>query len=192
LLDAEKSDVTKLNGLQADLSAVRSVIQGEDVKVREQETQAARAALGLLHEQEEAIWKQAGSILSEFASLWNKYVDLAEEEDRFALANGLDSSSSLAVVSAPLSFKDFLRLLHRAATDPEVRLEPHEEQQIDAGAFRTEHGGVAYDVRPAGTRLVEVRRKLDYADRLYGLIPDLRGVVRRLSLSGRVSKFKAE
>jgi hypothetical protein len=54
----------------------------------------------------------------------------------------------------------FLLLLHRAGTDSEVRLEPYEEQLIDAGAFRTEHGGVAYDVRPAGTRQIEVRRKL--------------------------------
>jgi hypothetical protein len=95
-------------------------------------------------------------------------------------------SGALAVVPAPLSFKSFLLLLHTAATDPEVRLEPYEEQLIDAAAFRTDHGGVAYDVRPAGTRQVEVRRKLDYADRLHDLIPDLRSVVHRLQLSGHV------
>lgn len=71
-------------------------------------------------------------------------------------------------------------------TDNEVRLEPHEEQLIDAGTFGTEHGGVVYDVCPAGTRQIEVRRKLDYADRLYDLIPDLRSVVNKLQLSGRV------
>jgi hypothetical protein len=32
----------------------------------------------------------------------------------------------------------FLMLLYRAATDPEVKLEPKEEQLIDAGPFRTE------------------------------------------------------
>jgi hypothetical protein len=84
----------------------------------------------------------------------------------------------LAVEPAPLSFKSFLLLLHTAATDPEVRLEPYEEQLIDAGAFRTEHGGVAYEVRPAGSRPVEVRRKLDYGDRLVHVTPDLRSVVR--------------
>jgi hypothetical protein len=186
LIDAEKKDVTTLNGLQADLSAVRNVLHQEDAKVREQETHAARAALELLNEQEEAIWKQAGELFGELSSLWNKYVDLAEEEDRFASANGLDSSSALAVVPAPPSFRSFLILLHTAATDPEVRLEPHEEQLIDAGTFRTEHGGVAYDVRPAGTRQVEVRRKLDHADRLHDLIPDLRSIVHKLQLSGRV------
>ena len=90
------------------------------------------------------------------------------------------------------TFKAFLLLLHRAATDPEVRLEPYEEQLIDAGTFRTDHGGVVYDVRPAGIRQVEVRRKLDYADRLHDLIPDLRSVVHKLQPSGRVPTIASE
>jgi hypothetical protein len=186
LLDAEKADVATLNGLQQDLSAVRNVIQQEDAKVRVKEKLAAHALTRELHAKEEEVWKQAGAAFAELAKVWNNYVDLAEEEDRFATANGLDSSGALAVVPAPLSFKSFLLLLHTAATDPEVRLEPYEEQLIDAGTFRSEHGGVVYDVRPAGTRQIEVRRKLDYADRLHDLIPDLRSVVHRLQLSGRV------
>lgn len=49
----------------------------------------------------------------------------------------------------------------------EVRLEPYEEQLIDAGTFRTDHGGVVHDVRPVGTRQIEVRKKLDHTDRLH-------------------------
>jgi hypothetical protein len=93
---------------------------------------------------------------------------------------------AFSLSSPPLSFKSFLLLLHTAATDPEVRLEPYEEQLIDAGAFRTEHGNVVYDVRPAGTRQVEMRRKLDHGDRLHDLIPDLTPVVRALQLRGRI------
>jgi predicted nucleic acid-binding Zn-ribbon protein len=55
LLDAEKGDVATLNGLQQDLSAVRNVIQQEDVRVREQEIAEARAALEVLHVKEEGI-----------------------------------------------------------------------------------------------------------------------------------------
>jgi hypothetical protein len=39
--------------------------------------------------------------------------------------------------------------------------------------------GVLYDVRPAGTRQVEVRRRLDYGDRLIHVLPDLRTVVHK-------------
>jgi hypothetical protein len=187
LRDAEKKDVTTLVNLEGELSAVRSVIAVEAARVAEEETAAARALSQELHAKEEAIWKQAGGLLGELSEAWNAYVSLAEEEDRFASAKGLDSSTALAVVPAPLSFRSFLLLLHRAATDPEVRLEPYEEQLIDAGTFRTDQGGVVYDVRPAGTRQVEVRRKLDYADRLHDLIPDLRNVVHKLQLSGRIS-----
>jgi hypothetical protein len=188
----ERKDLAALNGLEGDLSAVRSVIAAEAARVTEEETAEARERLGQLHTEETAIWKQAGELFGELASVWNKYVDLAEEEDRFATANVLDGSSALAVVPAPLSFKSFLLLLHRAATDPEVRLEPYVEQLIDAGPFRTEHGGVAYDVRPAGTRQVEVRRKLDYADRLHDLIPDLRSIVHKLQLVGPVPTIAPE
>jgi hypothetical protein len=182
----ERKDLAALNGLEGDLSAVRSVIAAEAERIAEEETAVARAQTQELHAKEEAIWKEAGELFGELANVWNKYVDLAEEEDRFAMAKGLDGSGALAVVPAPLSFKSFLLLLHRTATDSEVRLEPYEEQLIDAGTFRTEHGGAVYDVRPAGTRQVEVRRKLDYGDRLIHVLPDLRSVVRKLQLSGRV------
>jgi hypothetical protein len=63
---------------------------------------------------------------------------------------------------------------------------------IDSGIFGTESGAVVADVRPASTRQVEVRRKLDYADRLHDLIPDLRSVVHKLQLSGRVPTIASE
>jgi hypothetical protein len=152
----------------------------------------SRLPLEVLHAKEEEIWKEAGELFDELANVSNKYVDLAEEEGRFATENGLDGDGALAVVPAPSSFKGFLLLLLVAATDPEVRLEPYEEQLIDAGAFRTDHGGVVYDVRPAGTRQVEVRKKLDHADRLHDLIPDLRRVVHRLQLSVHVPTIASE
>jgi hypothetical protein len=192
LMEAEKKDVTTFNGLQADLAGVRSVLAQEDAKVRDQEKIAARAQTQELHAKEEAVWKQAGELFGELASVWNKYVALAEESSRFALGNGLDGSNALAVVPAPLSFKSFLLLLHTAATDPEVRLEPHEEQLVDAGTFRTDDGGVVYNARPAGTRQVEVRRRLDYGDRLHQLIPDLCSIVHKLQLSGRVPTIASE
>jgi hypothetical protein len=188
----ERIDLAALNGLEGDLSAVRSVIAEEAANISEEKTVAAREQTAEFHAKEEAIWKQAGELIGQFAGVWNAYVDLAEEEDRFADANGLDGADALAVLPAPPSFRSFLLLLHRAAIDPEVRLEPYEEQLIDAGAFRTDHGGVVYDVRPAGTRRIEVRRKLDYADRLHDLIPDLRSVVHRLQLSGHVPTITSE
>jgi hypothetical protein len=192
IMARERKDLAALNGLEGDLSAVRSVIAVEAARVAEEETAVARAQTQELHAKEEAVWKQAGELLGELASVWNSYVELAEEEDRFASVNGLGASGVLAVEPAPLSFKSWLLLLHKAATDPEVRLEPYEEQLIDAGTFRTEHGGVVYDVRPAGTRQVEVRRKLDYGDRLVHVVPDLRSVVRALVLLGHVPTMPAE
>ena len=50
-------------------------------------------------------------------------------------------------------------------------------------------GGAVYEVRSAGTRQVETRRKLDYGDRLYHLTPDLRSVVRALQLSGHTFRL---
>jgi hypothetical protein len=175
-----------LNGLEGDLSAVRSVIAVEAARVAEEETAEARAQTAELHAKEEAIWRQAGELIGELAAVWNDLVEIIETEDRFAQANGLEGSGVLAVEPTASTFKAFLLLLHRAATDPEVRLEPYEEQLIDAGTFRTDHGGVVYDVRPAGTRQIEVRKKLDHADRLHGLIPDLRSIARELQLSGRI------
>jgi hypothetical protein len=53
-------------------------------------------------------------------------------------------------------------------------------------------GGAVYEVRPAGTRQVETRRKLDYRDRLFHIVPDLRSVVRALHVSGHVPTIASE
>jgi hypothetical protein len=183
----ERKDLAALNGLEGDLSAVRSVIAVEAARMAEEKTAEARAQLKQLHTREEELWTRGGELVGKLADAWNQYVDLAEEEDKLAQKNGLDGSGALAVVPAPLCFKSWLLLLHAAATDPAVRADPYEEQLIDAGAFRTEHGNVVYDVKPAGTRQVDVRRKLDSGDRLHDLIPDLTAIVRALQLTGQIA-----
>jgi hypothetical protein len=88
-------------------------------------------------------------------------------------------------------------LLRSAATDADVRAEPHTEQLVDSGIYgrRDENGndigGVTYDTRFVGTRTLETRRRLDEHDILFNAVPELRTVVRALSLSGRVAKFTA-
>jgi hypothetical protein len=186
LRDAEKKDATTLTTLEGELSAVRTVIAEEAARLDLERTAAARAHLAELHAKEEAVWKESGELLGELSNAWNKYVALAEEEDRLATANGLDGSSALAVVPSPRTFRDYLLLLHKVATDDEVRLDPYEEQLIDSGTFRGKFGEAIHDIRPAGTRQVEVRRKLDYGDRLIHLVPDLRSVVHKVQLSGRI------
>lgn len=181
----ERKDVDGLRALEADLSACRGVIAIEAQRVTEEEKAAAREQTRDLHAKEEATWKQAGDLFGELAAVWNELVEIIETEDRFAQANGLEGSV-VAVEPTPSTFKAFLLLLNAASTDPEVRAEDFIEHLIDSGAFRTEHGASVYDVRPAGTRQVEVRRRLDNGDRLFFLLPDLRTVVRAPSLSGGV------
>jgi hypothetical protein len=97
-----------------------------------------------------------------------------------------------------LPLKAFLLLLHSAATDADVRSEPHTEQLVDSGIYGrrdsdgNDLGGAIYDTKVVGSRTIETRRRLDERDVLYYVVPDLRSVVRRLSLSGRVPKFTAE
>jgi hypothetical protein len=191
LLDDEKKDVATLNGLQQDLGAVRNVIQQEDVRVREQETAEARAQLELLHDKEKRIWSDAGKLLAELASTWNSYVELAEQEDKLANARGI-GSDILAVEPAPLSFRSWLLLLHVAATDQEVRAEPHTEEIADSGIYGlrdkdgNDIGGAVYDTRVVGTRTLERRRRLDEHDVLYNAVPDLRSIIRRVQLGGDI------
>jgi len=188
----ERKDLAALNGLEGDLSAVRSIIAVEAARVAEEETAEARAQLTEFHEKEQAIWKQASELFGELADAWNTYVTLAEEEDKFASGNRIEGPGVLAVEPAPLTFRSFLLLLLTASTDADVRAEPFTEQLTDIGAFGrrddqgNDIGGAVYEVRAAGTRQVETRRKLDYGDRLYHVVPDLRSVVRKLQLGGRV------
>jgi hypothetical protein len=194
----ERKDLAALNGLEGDLSAVRSVIAVEAVRVAEEETAAARAQQAEYHDQEEAVWKCGSELFAALADVWNELVEIIETEDRFAQANGLDAAGALAVTPAPESFKAWLLLLHQASTDAEVRSELHTEQLVDSGVYgrRDEHGndigGAVYDTRVVGIRTLETRRRLDERDVLYHVVPDLRGVVRKLSLSGRIPKFTAE
>jgi hypothetical protein len=182
LIDAEKADVVKLNGLQADLAAVRQ----EDVRVREQETAEARAQLEQLSAREETVWQRAGELLGELAATWNDYIAVAEESDKIAGESGI-GAGVLAVEPAPLSFRSFLLLLHTAATDPAVRAEPHVQELTETGNYNGR-----YETHPAGTKTTEVRRRLDERDVLYRVVPDLRSVVHRLQLSGRVSTIASE
>jgi hypothetical protein len=197
LIDSEKADVAMLNGLQADLAAVRNVIQQEDVRVRERETKEARAQLEQLNVREEAAWKRGGEVLVELAGVWNELVAIVEEESRVATANRLETGI-LAVEPVPSTFKAFLLLLHTAATDPAVHAAPHVQELTETGIFgrRDENGnalpGAYFDTRPAGTQTTIVRRKLDENDRLFHLIPALGSIVRKMQLSGRIPTIAAE
>jgi hypothetical protein len=133
-----------------------------------------------LHEQEREIWSNAGKLLGDLAGIWNAYVERAEESRRFVGANRLENSDSLAVTPGPGSFREFVDLLMAAATNEEVRAADYEAPLIDAGPFRTEHGGAVYDVRSAGSEIVSVRRRLDARDVLFNVVPDLRAAVRKL------------
>jgi hypothetical protein len=182
----ERQDAAALPGLEGDLSAVRSVIEEESTRLALEKTAEVRKQLAELHEQEEAAWTKAGEVVAQLANHWNAYVDLVERESKLAQESGLDGSEALAVTPAPLSFKAWLLLLHRVATDPEVRAEPHVIAMTETGIYGNGHGGASYETRPAGTQTTEVRRRLDHADRLHRLIPDLRSVIHALSLSGRI------
>ncbi len=112
----ERKDVAALNGLEGDLSAVRSVIAVEAARVTEEEAAVARAQTQELHATEEAIWKRAGAAFADLAGVWNSYVQQVGESHQFASANGLENSGALAVNPHPGSFRDWLLLLLEAAT----------------------------------------------------------------------------
>jgi hypothetical protein len=181
LIDKDRKDATALIGLEGDLSAVRSVIAEEAARQAEEATASARAQLAEFHVKEEAIYQRGGEAFAALASIWNELMEIAEEESRVAAANGLEPPGILSVEPVPSTFKSFLDLLYVAATDPTVHAPPHVQELTETGNY----GGV-YETRPAGTKTTEVRRRLDHGDRLHGLIPDLRGIVQRLSLSGNI------
>jgi hypothetical protein len=180
LLEAEKKDVVTHNGLQADLTAIRNVLAQEDAKVRDQEKIAARAQTQELRAREEAIWKQAGSVLEQLATCFNEYAEQVEEAHRFTSSHGLERSEALSVVPGVDSFKAFVDLLVTAALSDEVRAPDYEQPLIDSGVFRGDHGTNVYDVRPAGSKQVSVRKKLDERDILFHAVPALGGIVRKL------------
>jgi hypothetical protein len=165
LIDADAKDAAALAGLNADLSAVRNLIAQEDAKVREQETAEARAKLEQLHKQEEGAWTKAGEVFAELVGVWNELVEIIETEDRFVQANKLEGTDVLAVEPTPASFRAFLLLLLSAATDADVRSEPHTEQLVDSGVYGrrdsdgNDIGGSVYDTRIVGTRTRETRRR---------------------------------
>jgi hypothetical protein len=193
----ERKDLDGLRALEADLSACRGVLAIEAQRVTEEATAEARAQLAKLHDQEEAVWKRGSELFASLADAWNELVEIVETEDRFVQTNGLEGSV-LAVEPTPSTFKAFLLLLHTASTDETVRSEPHTEQPVDSGIYgrRDENGndtgGVTYDTRVVGTRSIETRRRLDARDVLFNVVPDLRSVVRALSLSGRVPTIASE
>jgi hypothetical protein len=180
----ERKDVASLNGLQGDLSAVRSLIVTEAARVHEEETAEARKQLKLLHEQEASVWANAGGLLGELATAWNSYVEHIEQSHQVASANGLESSDARAVIPGPATFEEFISLLLAASTDEDVRSEPYTEQLVDSGIYGRrgsdgeDLGGAVYDTKVVGTRTVDTRRRLDERDVLYRVVPDLRHVVR--------------
>jgi hypothetical protein len=198
LRDAEKKDVTTLVTLEGELSAVRTVIAEEAQRVTEEETAEARRQLEQLHKQEEGVYQRAGELFASLADVWNELVEIIESEDRFVQASKLEGSGVLAVEPTPANFKTFLLLLHTAATAEDVRSAPHTEEIVDSGIYGrrdkdgNDIGGATYDTKTVGTRTRETRRRLDERDVLFNAVPDLRSVVRALSLSGRVPKFTAE
>jgi hypothetical protein len=181
LVDKDRKDATALIGLEGDLSAVRSVIAEESERQALEATAAARQKLADLHAREEVVWTKAGERFGELAAAWNEYVALAEESSRLAHESGLDPATALAVTPAPSSFLLWLLLLHTASTDAEVRAPDHVQELTETGNY-----GGTYQTMPAGTKTTSVRRRLDYGDRLHGIIPDLRGIVQGLSLSGNI------
>jgi hypothetical protein len=186
LIDADAKDAKILAGLEADLSAMRSVIAEEDLRVREQETAEARAQLELLHDKEEAVYQRGGEALAALASVWNELVEILEEASQLAAANRLEAGI-LAVEPVPPTFKSWLNLLLVAATDPDVRAEPVVREETETGNF----GGV-YETRPVGLVTTEVRRRLDARDRLFHLIKPLGDVVLKPQLSGRIPTITSE
>jgi hypothetical protein len=134
-----------------------------------------------LHVKEETVWQRAGELFGDLAGVWNDLVEIVEEESRIATANRLEAPGILVVEPVPSTFKAFLLLLYVAATDATVHAPPHVQELTETGNY----GGV-YETRPAATKTTEVRRRLDHADRLHSLIPDLRSVVHKLQLSGRI------
>jgi hypothetical protein len=177
LLDAEQKDLAALRSLEADLSAIRVAIEARDAAVREQKTAEARKEVEQLNEKEEAIWESAGALFEQLVSTWGEHGAIVRETRSLARANGLDASDTLAVEPAPETFRDFVGLLLDVCLDPtgQRRTPDREEQLLDSGPIRTETGELVHRIRPAGTRLVQVRRPADHHDRLIAILPDLRG-----------------
>jgi hypothetical protein len=178
--------------LEADLAACRGVLAIEAQRVTAEAEVEARDQLANMHVREEAVWQRAGELFGELAGAWNELVEIVEEESQVATANHLEAPGILAVEPVPSTFKAFLSLLHVAATDPAVHAAPHVQELTETGIFGrrdaqgNDIGGAYFDTRPAGMQTTEVRRRLDHGDRLHNLIPDLRAVVHKLQLSGKI------
>jgi hypothetical protein len=188
----ERQDASALPGLEGDLSAVRSVIEEESARLALEKTAEARATLQKLHKQEESVYQRAGILIEDLAGVWNELVEILEEASQVATANRIEAPGVLAVEPVPSTFSAFLSLLRVAATDPEVRAEPHVIALTETGIYGNGHGGASYETRPVATQTTEVRRRLDEHDRLFHLIPALGNIVRALQLSGRIPTITAE
>jgi hypothetical protein len=180
----ERKDLAALNGLESDISAVRSVLAVESQRESERTADATRKQLAKRHELEESSWAHAGSVFAELANAWDRYLTLREESTSYARSNGLDATDALAVRPAPASFREFIALLLAASTDEDVRSEPHTEELVDSGIYGRrgsngeDLGGAVYDTRVVGTRTFDTRRRIDERDILFRVIPDLRSAVR--------------
>jgi hypothetical protein len=177
LLADDRKDAEVVRHIEADLSAVRSVIEREDVRVREQKVAEARELLEQSHEKAEQAWKRAGGKFAELVKIWNEIIELDEEAARIARAGGIQGQGIAAVEPTPETFGDLLGLLVDVCLDPtgQRRTPDYEEQLVDSGPVRTETGELVHRIRRAGTRLVQVCRPADHRDRLFHLLPNLRG-----------------
>jgi hypothetical protein len=197
LTDREQKDLAKMRSLEQDLSALNAVVNEEATREAERSLIEVRKRDNQERTRQRELIKQAGE---QFAELFDTYDDLlaaAEDHARIRdearrtlpanLLAYLDSEGPALLLSPmPTTFQAFTRMLHEAATNPELRSEPYVEPLIDAGVFSTESGARVYDVRTAGTRLVDTRKRLDDRSILIELVPDLRSSVRRVQLGGRI------
>ena len=173
LIDAEQKAVAKQHGLEADLAAVRSVLEAETQRRAEESLVEVREQDETFREQQTELVKEAGLVFASLVAIYGDLVECFEQHDQARdkvrrklppnLAELLDAGGSfLAVSPTPVTFASFLRMLREAATDSNYR----------AGVAG---GGVRFDER----------------DVLVRAVPDLRGKIRRAELSGYTNRSEA-
>lgn len=160
-----------LENLDTEIELLTPMVVEAATKEREEKLGKIRDKLTKLGKAEEAVWSQAGTFVEEILNRWGEYVDVVEERDRvFAeaihqgtLANDADVRRQLEHLTrgpvSPIS-RDVLAFVARVI---DVTVDP------DSRGPRDEHG-----------------QRSDSDRRLPDLLPDMRGRLRRLEVSGGV------